>query len=283
MRAFVATWVDEDAPPGRRLNQLIAAVFGRDKLNFTYDNRTTRTGAEAFARGRGNCVSFSLMFVALARHAGLQAYCQEVNDPPAGPARRWLKAVERHMNVRVRVNNWEHEVDFEPYAERGYDQRVPIDDRRALAHFHNNRAAELLAGQYFQAALAQAQRALDLYPDFGRAWSNLGVCYRELGRWEEAEEALLQALCDEVSHGTAAANLAALHFQRGDPVRAAEIYRAVTPHAGRNPYLQFNRARAALDQGNRLRARKLLQRALRLTPRYGPLGRAIARLAPRLG
>jgi len=252
MRDFVAANVDRDAPPGKRLHQLVGAVFG--KLAFKYDNRVTRTAAEAFAKARGNCVSFSLMFVALARQAGLQAYCQEVNDPPAGPSRSWLKAVERHMNVRVKVNNWEHEVDFEPYAERTYRLRVPIEDRQARAHFHNNRAAELLAGQQTQAALAHLERALELYPDFGRAWSNLGICYWELGRLDEAEAALQQALCDEVSHRAAAGNLAALLFQRGDRAGAADLFRSVSPFRDRNPYLQVNRATEALERGNRLRA-----------------------------
>ena len=42
----------------------------------------TRTASETFRARRGNCLSFSNMFVAMARDVGLDVQFQEVEIPP---------------------------------------------------------------------------------------------------------------------------------------------------------------------------------------------------------
>ena len=51
-----------------KLRILQAALFSAD-FDFAYDTQLTLTAAEAFASRRGNCLSFTSMFVAMARLA----------------------------------------------------------------------------------------------------------------------------------------------------------------------------------------------------------------------
>ncbi len=61
-------------PPGRRCS---ARHFG-----FATTPGLTLTAAEAFASRRGNCLSFTSMFVAMARSAGIPAFLMSVRREP---------------------------------------------------------------------------------------------------------------------------------------------------------------------------------------------------------
>src|SRR5262245_40652312 len=49
-----------------RLNRLQAGLFD-PRFTFTYDAGATETAAEALASGRGDCVAFTNLFIAMAR------------------------------------------------------------------------------------------------------------------------------------------------------------------------------------------------------------------------
>src|SRR5690606_983448 len=60
-----------------RIELLAAMVLEAGGLALEYDNDRTRTVAETWRDRRANCLSFTLVFVALARAAGLEARVQE--------------------------------------------------------------------------------------------------------------------------------------------------------------------------------------------------------------
>ena len=100
MRAYVDEHVTAGAEKNVRLQQLTAVVTNYDRFRLDYDE-TTRTAAAAFRDRRGNCLSFSAMFVAMARHAGLDAHFQEVDTPPDWSLRADTLVLNRHVNVLV--------------------------------------------------------------------------------------------------------------------------------------------------------------------------------------
>ncbi len=71
------------SPGGSRddkLEHLTGYVFNDDGLTLKYDNEVTRTVAEVYRDRKANCLSFTLLFVAPAREAGLEAQVQEVGE-----------------------------------------------------------------------------------------------------------------------------------------------------------------------------------------------------------
>jgi len=81
MREFLKNHVGKRAGYPVKLRQLSDAVFSKDSFGLEYDE-ATRTAAETFRARRGNCLSFTFMFVVLARGVGLDASFQEVEIPP---------------------------------------------------------------------------------------------------------------------------------------------------------------------------------------------------------
>ena len=81
MPDFLDEHVDRSQSGYTRSKQLIQAIMGDDHFRLIYDE-STRTADERFRDRRGNCLSLTNLFVAMARHLGIDARYQEVEIPP---------------------------------------------------------------------------------------------------------------------------------------------------------------------------------------------------------
>ena len=81
MRLFLKQNVDETATDYQRAQQLVEAIFRKDKLGFTYDRSRSKTAVETFRDASGNCLSFTNLFIALARGIGLDARIARPEPP----------------------------------------------------------------------------------------------------------------------------------------------------------------------------------------------------------
>ena len=247
MQGFLDAHVFRGAVRATRLRQLAYAIVGEGRFGLEYDE-TTRTPAQTFRTRRGNCLSFSSMFVAMARHVGLDAHYQEVDTPPDWSLRDDAFVMNRHVNVLVDMGKeGEHVVDFNMDDFRTTYDRRAISDARALAHFFNNMAVERMQAHDAASALPYFRRAIDSAPLFSPAWTNLGILYLRMGHPDHAEAAYLQALRADGGDLVAMSNLASLHERRGDPERAAVYRRRVEDHRERNPYYRLQLAREAFE------------------------------------
>jgi Flp pilus assembly protein TadD len=262
MEAFLTAHVARTAGRSTRLRQLADAVVGEGRFGLTYDE-TTRTASETFRTRRGNCLSFSSMFVALARRVGLDAHYQEVDVPPDWSFKDDAFVLNRHVNVlvdvggggrsaqrlgslvRSPVREGERVVDFNMDDFRTTYDRRRIKDARALAHFYNNLAVERMQAGDAASALSYFRSATGHDPLFSPAWTNLGILYLRKGHPDHAEAAHLQALRADERDLVAMSNLASLYERQSDEERAATYRSRVTSHRQRNPYYRFQLAREA--------------------------------------
>jgi Flp pilus assembly protein TadD len=207
------------------------------------------------------------MFVAMARHAGLDAAFQEVDVPPDWSFREDAFVLNRHVNVVVDIGRGvpatqlgslfgrpvragEHVVDFNMDDFRTTYDRRRISDARALAHFYNNLAVERMAAGDFASALSYFRRAIARDPLFSPAWTNLGILYLRRSHPEHAEAAYVQALRADGTDLVAMSNLAHLYDRQGDDQRAAVYRSRVAAHREQNPYYRFQLAREAFEAGD---------------------------------
>jgi len=246
MRQFLDSNVHYKASGQIKLRELIDAIINEGTFGLAFDG-TTRTAAETFRLRRGNCLSFSNMFVAMARYVGLEAVYQEVDIPPDWAFQDDVFLLNRHVNVSVDVGrSGPHVVDFNiDDFKSSYDART-ISDTRALAHYYNNMGVERMqagdtasALEYFRRALAENDRR------FSPAWTNLGTLYLRNDYPEYAEAAYLLALKADDEDLVAMSNLANFYERRGDVERAAIYRKQVVNHRKENPYYRYRRAREA--------------------------------------
>jgi tetratricopeptide (TPR) repeat protein len=268
MREFLNAHVDRKATDELKLHQLVSAIMGTDTFGVKYDT-TTRTASETFRMRLGNCLSFSNMFVAMARDVGLKARFQEVDIPPDWTLDKDTYVLNQHVDVRVDLEpGGARVVDFNIADFRASYEMQEISDGRALAHFYNNVGAERMQAGDTASALECFRRALAANDRrFSPAWTNLGTLYMRAGHPAHAEAAYLQALKVNDGDLVAMSDLARLYERLGDREQAEAYRKRVIRHRWLNPYYRYELAREAYVAKQYDAAISHLKYAIRKRPR----------------
>lgn len=265
MKAFIDEQVDRNAREADRLGQLLVAVLGGDRFSLAYDD-STRTAASTFANRRGNCISFTNMFIAMARDLGLNARYQEVEIPPDWSLAGQTFLISEHVNVLVEVANaLSRVVDFNSYeivVDVEHDSQV-ISDARARAHYFSNIGVERMLEDDAGLAFANLRQSLREDRSFAPAWVNLGILYRREGYPAYAEVAYLEALEHDRSNLMAMSNLANLYQELGREEEAQHYLARVREHRMGNPFYRYRLANIAFEEGDYKSAIKNLKYAIR--------------------
>jgi tetratricopeptide (TPR) repeat protein len=258
--------------PSHRLSLLVDFMFDPAGLALVYDSRSTGTVEETFRSGRGNCLAFTLTFIALAREAGLDPYAQEIDHAVAQFHSDDTVLRFGHVNVVVKVQGRRHTVDFDREVRRfatGAARRV--SERRLAAHFHNNRGAERLAQDDFDGAGAGFDAAIAADSTFVPALGNRGVLHGRRNELRAAEAAYLTALRHDARHMPTLSNLVALYERSGQEDKVARLQRRLDEVRRGDPVYNFAlglRLEQAADFASALAAYERAAKLQRNEPRF---------------
>jgi Flp pilus assembly protein TadD len=268
--------------PTERLAVLQRALFDAD-FGFTYDQDLTLTAREAFEARRGNCMSFTSLFVTLARLSGVDAFLMSVQRPPEVDRVGDLVVVNRHVVAAFRSDPGTYRIfDFYIQSESGYMGRRALDDVEVTAMFHTNLGGEAIRAGDMDLAVRHLRIATTLAPEWSPGWINLGVANSRLGDSEAAFEAYRRALEADPHCSSALTNMAAIYQEQGLEAEADNALRAAA-HQTTNPFTLISMADAEMLAGRAVSARKYLRRARRWYPEEPEVQFALARLAAHLG
>ena len=235
------------ADRARALATALSAANGR---GLDYDADASLSAEQAFQQRRANCLSYTMLYVALARELGIPAQFNEVDIPPTwdlGDDRTLL--LYRHVNARIDLKSQAYQIvdvggeDYRPH----YEQRI-LADASALAQFYNNRAVELRLQDRLADALRYQLRALEMAPDTAFLWANLSSLYLRNGQLHAAGIAITRALALEPA-SVSSYNIAAdIHRQLGNAALARYFRKRAQVFLDQNPYYHFQLALNALKQ-----------------------------------
>jgi Flp pilus assembly protein TadD len=247
MREFLVDRIKVRSPDSMSLlNTLVSLVFDESAVNFTYVPET-KTSIETFTEGRGNCLSFTTMFVCMARYLGLEVRFREVEIAPTWSKRGPLVTFNRHVNVAVLLRGSSYVVDLFPRVDRIEIGGRIVSDERGIAHYFNNKGADFLANGDYLRARAYFCKALKCDPEAAFVWANLGVSQGLLGDWLEAEKSYLKAIELEKDQMIAMSNLAKLYERQGREKDAAQYLGRVENFQRKNPYYHFSLGKQAYE------------------------------------
>ena len=265
MRYFVGEHVPAALSEQARLRYLVDALIRPSQLGLEYAPGVTLTATETFDERRGDCLSLSALFVAMAREAKLNVYFNEVSVPPS-----WemlsdnSSAIYKHINAVAVINGKPQVIDFSVDI---YDYRYPqkqVDDDIAAAQYYSNLGVKQLNGGDPAKAYAYFRRALHLGSDEAYIWGNLGVLLRREGLLDEAEVAFRKALSLDPEEAAALSNLARLYRSEGRRDEARALEAVIAERQRSNPFWHYSRSRAAYEQGNFVEAVEAIRRAIYL-------------------
>ncbi|NIP13294.1 MAG: tetratricopeptide repeat protein, partial [Pseudomonadales bacterium] len=256
MRAFVADAVGDVRNSSVKFKRLMRALVQAGYFNGSYyQPGLTLTASELFAAKTGNCLSYTTMFIALAREAGLNAGFQVVQVPPNWDADSGYLIRYTHISVLLSgvrgdvTDSGEVSVDFNAFHPDPHYPRHPVSDEDATALFYSNRSIDGMKKGDARNGFALLVKALELTPDNADLWQNLGAFYALQKQPEMAVRAYEVALSVDHHHEGALSGLARSYRLLGDRQQAEAYARRVHEDRSRNAYYHFAMAQAQFDKG----------------------------------
>ena len=158
--------IGDGGPARQRMQRLVEFLFDPSGLGMTYATDATLTVAQAYRQRKANCLTFTLLTVALAREAGLDAHAQEIDDVVAWHVQDNVVYLSDDTKAsgfleyeRARVR-WFLSVDIEdvpaPLREAGQRtyRSITVDGEEiefsgGFTDLHDRSYAEILAGRGF--------------------------------------------------------------------------------------------------------------------------------------
>ncbi|HET6565262.1 MAG TPA: tetratricopeptide repeat protein [Xanthomonadales bacterium] len=265
MLDFLDQYVDLKRGKEQAVWSLVWATTDPYVLRFDYRPELTLPPVETFNRHTGNCLSYSAMFMMMARHLGLKAYYQEVEIPQTWTSDNDTLLVSMHVNVAVDApmgGSWVVDVSGRSDVRSRLQRR--ISDNVVLAQYYNNLGADALADGDLGMAYAYMSKAIATEPELHYLWSNLGVVYSRNEQIDDATNAYLTALGIDSSSSMAANNLYLIYEKTGNLAAAAELQKRVDRNRRKNPYYLSYLASLALEEGRLDESRQLTEKALEL-------------------
>jgi tetratricopeptide (TPR) repeat protein len=271
---------------GNRSAHLLELVFGADLKAFAYAGGHSTVAAETWQNRRGDCLSLSIMSLALARALDLPAKVQEVRVPASFDRRDGVDFLNRHVNVLVSNESelraigrtlpaGDIVIDFEPQigTRRKGDA---LDDRDVLARFYNNLAAEHLAKGQDRLAYAHFKAAILVKPAYAASYGNLAQLYLRAGLQTAAEKALLRAVQLNDESGLALDSMHRLLLDQGREAEARVYERRLQTLREQDPYYWLGLGLVRLQQAQYLQAVAALERAQAMTRGFAEVHRYLA-------
>ncbi len=262
MVEFVTSYMDGARNRYARMQRLVYAIIGDGNFELVYDDKT-RTAAETFRDARGNCLSFTNLFIAMARYLEIHAEYQEVDIPPDWSIVGDSFFFSQHVNVLVDLGvGLQRVVDFNMYDfQEKYDRRT-ISDARARAHYFSNIGVDHMMNGETTLAYANFRQAILEDRWFSPAWINMGILHRREKYPNYSEAAYRQALEIYQFNLIAMSNLANLYEEEGKTELAEKYLARVQSHRMRNPYYRYQIANSAFIDGDYKTAIKNLTYAI---------------------
>lgn len=260
------------------LHKALISPVDNGGRGITYSAYDTITGIDAFERRQANCISYTLLFVAMARHLGLKAEVNEVILPLTWDMRSSdTYLLMRHVNARLfmtRSNTSYHRaigtadvtdivVDLEMRRYRPHYKQQVIGNDLVAAQFYSNRGMELAADGNAREGFLYLRKALLMSQEPSYIWSNFGSFYRRQQLLPEAEAIYLHGLSINPRDYNIMHNLAGLYVDMGKPEQAKYYQKRVRQYRNANPYFMYSRAQDALEKNDLKGALVLIKKAIK--------------------
>ena len=204
-----------------RLERLRAALLDGRAFTFDYDRTSTFSAADAFENRRGNCVSFTNLFIALGRSLGISLQAALVSTRGISEREGDLIVTYDHMIAVYRIAGGRTKsYDFYRMAEGPGGRHALLDDLSVAAiRASNDGIAHLGRGENAE-AVHDLEIAVKLGPRLGSLYANLGLARWRNGDVAGAFAALRRGLEVEPRSPPLLQNLAALYLDQHEPGEA---------------------------------------------------------------
>lgn len=248
-----------------KVDLILDAILSKIEGGIRYEGLRTRSAIETFRTGTGNCFSFTSLFVAMARHAGVPALFVMVDEVEDFEWSGNFLVHQKHMCAGVEDQGKLRIIDF-VRGDSHYRSARPIPDNEAMAHYFNNLGYAYLKADDLADAEESFRLAVSIAPGFIPAMNNLGVTLMRQGRGEEAVALLREASAIDRQDLSIIANLASALKKLGQNDEARRLLVRIEKAQAGSPYTLFVKGRLLRNRGDAEGALALFKKAARKEP-----------------
>lgn len=256
--------------PKAQANAILAKIIGDDSLNVVYEHDSNLTAYEVVIKRSANCISYTNLFIAIARSLGLDAVFVDVTQQIEFGSDEFFNYQEGHICAGIREGERLLLFDF-VYNSKNYKKYRVIDDLEAIANFltilgvtNDKRFIATGKNEFKDRALYYHSAALTLSPKFTRAMNNLAVIYLRENNLPAAERLLIQALSIDDALNVARYNLAEIYIRKGELNIARELLVQNLQFAMGDPYTYHRLGLIYFTQKNLAEAEKFFKKAINM-------------------
>lgn len=261
-----------------KLARLRGALLDGHAFTFEYERGSTFSAADAFENRRGNCVSFTNLFIALGRSLGIPLQAALVSARGTSERAGDLIVTYNHM-VAVYVLTGSRSAKVYDFYRTGEDlggQLTLLDDWAVAAiRASNDGIAHLNRGEGAE-SVRDLEIAVRLGPELGSLHANLGLARWRAGDIPGAFAAVRRGLEIEPRSPALLQNLAALYVAEGKVAEARAAMEALDVRRA-SPFALIVRGDLELRGGDPKRAIRTYRDAARLDTTLAEPWLAVAR------
>jgi Flp pilus assembly protein TadD len=290
MMTFAELSVKSAATPFQKVKALHHALLlpaNAGGLGISYNALSTQVPVSTFQQRQANCLSYTLLYVALARHLGLNAYVNDVEIPPTwGLRTQGSFLFLHHVNVIVlapRDNELKQSsdhivIDLEMSRYKSTYPQHFISDQIAAAQFYSNSGMEKAAEGNMKEAFLYLRKALQEDDRQSYLWNNLGSIFQRENNLREAEVIYLHGLSLNKQDLPIMNNLSRLYKTMGNKKQEAIFYKLAEQYRQSNPYYYYSIALSAFEGGDYDQALHFVKHAIerdKKEPRFYQLAASV--------
>lgn len=253
---YMNSTVGDSRLAASRFKRLLKNLSDDGYFTSTYNADKTFNAADTFANKSGNCLSYTAMFITMARYAGMNARFQIVKVPPSWDADSGFLIRYTHINVLVtgvrmdRLGAGDFTVDFNAvHPDPEYSRKI-VSDRYAESLFHANRAVTSVRAGDERDGLAHLRRAIELVPNNSDLWINLGAFYGKRDDFASAIDAYEVSLSIDPGNKGAISGLSRAYASAGDMAKAEFYGNQVKRYREKNAFYHFALAQAQFEKAH---------------------------------
>ena len=269
---------------GRQLAVLLLA--GGD-LGISYKRNSNFTAMEVYDRRTANCISYTNLFIGMARALRINARYAEVNEVDSFEKYGDTVVYNSHICAVIFDGPKPFLIDFSLTDNPQYHLWRSITDLEAVAGFYNNIGSDIFLERKSPDFLDEAARYLNisrkLYPDSPQTYNNIGVIELEKGNIDEAERQFRRALDIKPGYFAAYNNLGSIYMRRGKIDESIRLVQEAIVASPGNKYAYNTLAKLYMRQENYASAENNLRKALRIDKRYTEARHELGKLYLKLG
>ena len=273
MHALVADIADEKLAVVR-FRKLLSRLEDAGYFGSIYAASVTQTAADTFNTKIGNCISYTNLFVALARAANLRVSYQIVEvEHPAWNADTGLLIRNNHINLLVQISRLDrsrtsgYTIDFNLIDPDPEAQVALVSDAYALSLFYANLSVDELMRGNNRLSFAFLLRGIDTEPRNPDLWINLGAFYGRHQQHALALRAYLIAQQLNPQEKIVWSGIERSYRALGQIDQADQLARKVRRYREQNPFYYFAVAQTAYDAQDYQSSLSAIERAIKLKRR----------------